>query len=97
LNHIRGEERIPPVQLIDLNVAEARAKYLARTNLFSHYDAEGRHPVYWYTRLDGGLYGVEENLLGRWFGRIVKVNYTDAMHIMVFEKSRLMWGTINSF
>ncbi len=33
-------------------------EYLARINLFSHYDAEGRHPGYWYTRLDGGLHGV---------------------------------------
>ena len=53
LNRIRGEEGIPPVQLIDLSVAKYKAEYLARTNLFSHYDAEGRHPGYWYTQLSG--------------------------------------------
>jgi uncharacterized protein YkwD len=36
LNRIRGEEGIPPVQLIDLSVARFKAEYLARTNLFSH-------------------------------------------------------------
>ncbi len=99
LNRIRGEEGIPPVQLIDLNVAKYRAEYLARTNLFSHYDVEGRHPGYWYTRLDGGLYGVEENLMmvrgigvGRLPGRIAKVNYTDAVYGLVFDDVLSMWG-----
>ncbi len=99
LNRIRGEEGIPPVQLIDLNVAKYRAEYLARTNLFSHYDAEGRHPVYWYTQLDGGLYGVEENLMkvygigvGQLPSRVVKVNYTDAIYNLVFDDALSLWG-----
>jgi uncharacterized protein YkwD len=99
LNRIRDEEGIPPVQLIDLNVAKYRAEYLARTNLYSHYDAEGRHPGYWYTRLDGGLYGVEENLVkvygigvGRLPGRIAKVNYTDAVYSLVFDDALSLWG-----
>ena len=99
LNRIRGEEGIPPVQLINLSVVKFRAEYLARTDLFSHYDAEGRHPVYWYTRLDGGFYGVEENLMmvrgigvGRLPSRIVKVNYTDAVYGLVFDDALSMWG-----
>jgi hypothetical protein len=99
LNRIRGEEGIPPVQLINLSVVKFRAEYLARTDLFSHYDAEGRHPVYWYTRLDGGFYGVEENLMmvrgigvGRLPSRIVKVNYTDAVYGLVFDDVLSMWG-----
>jgi hypothetical protein len=87
------------VQLIDLNVARYGAEYLARTNLFSHYDAEGRHPGYWYTRLDGGLYGVEENLImvrgigvGQFPMRITKVNYTDAIYGLVFNDVLSMWG-----
>jgi len=87
------------VQLIDLNVAKYRAEYLARTNLFSHYDAEGRHPGYWYTRLDGGLYRVEENLMmvrgigvGRLPMRITKVNYTNAIYGLVFNDVLSMWG-----
>jgi uncharacterized protein YkwD len=99
LNRIRGEEGIPPVQLIDLNVAKYRAEYLARTNLFSHYDAEGRHPGYWYTRLNGGLYGVEENLFvvytvgsGRPSARIAKINYSDAIYNLVFDDALSLWG-----
>jgi len=98
LNRIRGEQGIPPVQLIDVNVAEARAKYLSRTNLFSHYDAEGRHPVYWYTQLDGGLYGVEENLMMRYVKAywlpmsIAEANYTDAIHNLVFNDLFSGWG-----
>ncbi len=53
-------EKAPPVQFTELNVARWRAEYLARTAYISSYDREGRHPLYWYTRLDGGLYAVEE-------------------------------------
>jgi hypothetical protein len=101
LNRIRSEEGIPPVRLVNLSVARFRAEYLARTNLFSHYDAEGRHPIYWYTRLDGGLYKVEENLMMmRWYviggsqlpSGIAKVNYTDAIYNLVFKDAVSMWG-----
>lgn len=99
LNRIRSEEGIPPVQLIDLSVARYRAEYLARINLFSHYDAEGRHPGYWYTQLDGGLYWVEENLVkvygigvGQLPKGIAKVNYTDAIYGLVFNDVLSMWG-----
>jgi len=56
-------EKAPPVDLIELNVAKWRAEYLGRSGLISAYDREGRHPLYWYTRLDGGLYGVEEAII----------------------------------
>ena len=99
LNRIRGEEGIPPVQLINLSVVKFRAEYLAHTNLYSHYDAEGRHPGYWYTRLDGGLYGVEENLMmihmivgRRPTMHIAKVNYTYAIRNLVFNDVLSMWG-----
>jgi len=99
LNRIRGEEGIPPVQFINLSVAKYRAEYLAHTNLYSHYDAEGRHPGYWYTQLDGGLYGVEENLMmihmivgRRPTMHIAKVNYTYAIRNLVFNDVLSMWG-----
>jgi len=60
LNEIRAKDKIPPMQLVELNGAKWRAEYIARTGYLSHYDIEGRHPLYWYTRLDGGLYAVEE-------------------------------------
>jgi len=99
LNRIRDKEGIPPVQLIDLNVARYRAEYLARTNLFSHYDSEGRHPGYWFSKLDSGLYGVEENLM-EWYvtdahslpRSIAKVNYTDAVYRLVFDDASSNWG-----
>ncbi len=56
----------PPVDLVELNVAKWHAEYLAKYAIVGPYDAEGRHPVYWYTRLDGGLYGVEEVFI--WIG-----------------------------
>ncbi len=91
------------MQLINLNVAKYRAEYLACINLFSHYDSEGRHPGYWYTRFDGGLYGVEENLMmvrgigvGRFPMRITKVNYTDAIYGLVFNDVLSMWGHSDS-
>jgi hypothetical protein len=49
----------PPVDLIELNTPKWRAEAVKRT-IVSSYDAEERHPLYWYTRLDGGLYAVEE-------------------------------------
>jgi uncharacterized protein YkwD len=60
LNMMRAKEKAPPMQLVELNGAKWRVEYIARTGYLSHYDAEGRNPLYWYTRLDGGLYAVEE-------------------------------------
>jgi uncharacterized protein YkwD len=98
-DHIRNKEGIPPVQLINLNVAKYRAEYLASTNLFSHYDAEGRHPGYWYTQLDDGLYGIEENLMIKYVvgtgalpRSITNVNYTDAVYNLVFDDASSNWG-----
>jgi len=62
LNEMRTKtgRHVSPVGLIELDVARWRAEYLAKRGLFSPYDAVGRHPLYWYTRLDGGFYAVEE-------------------------------------
>lgn len=62
LNEIRQSYGIPPVELINLSVATWKAEYMAEHDFLSHYDVEGRHPVYYYTRLDGGLYAIEENV-----------------------------------
>ncbi len=48
----------PPVDLIHLNTPEWRVKAIKQR--VSHYDSEGRHPLYWYTKVDGGFYAVEE-------------------------------------
>jgi hypothetical protein len=49
----------PPVNLIELNAPKWRVVQHIKHRVDA-YDVEGRHPVYWYTKLDGGLYGVEE-------------------------------------
>jgi hypothetical protein len=52
------------VDLIELNAPKWRIEHVKHKIQAKHridaYDLEGRHPLYWYTRLDGGLYGVEE-------------------------------------
>ena len=57
-----NEKRVgmQPLDFIELKTPDWRVEYLSRSGHISAYDREGRHPVYWYTRLDGGLYGVEE-------------------------------------
>jgi len=57
---MKAQPPAPPVGLVELNVAKWRAEHLAKYAVVGPYDKEGRHPVYWYTRLDGGLYGAEE-------------------------------------
>jgi hypothetical protein len=63
LNEKRAENGAPPLQLIELNVAKWRAEYVVRTGHRSVYDLEGRHPNYWYTRLDGAMYGGAKEVL----------------------------------
>jgi len=53
-----NEARTQPVELIELDAPKWRVKQIERR--VDAYDGEGRHPVYWYSKLDGGLYGVEE-------------------------------------
>jgi len=62
LNRYRVENGVPPVEFIQLNTSLFRAKYLFNHSHLSHYDIEGRHPIYYYTLLDGGTYAAEENL-----------------------------------
>jgi len=53
---------LPPVKLLNLTTPWLRAAYMLQHGVFSHYDLEGRHPGYWFTKLDGGLYGFDENV-----------------------------------
>jgi hypothetical protein len=58
LNEARKAAQLSPLHLIDLHAPKWRIEQIKR--LIDAYDEKGRHPVYWYTRLDGGLYGVEQ-------------------------------------
>jgi hypothetical protein len=61
LNRARNGSQLPapPVDLVELSTPKWRAEHV-KHGLVSSYDREGRHPLYWYTRLDGGLYAAEE-------------------------------------
>lgn len=101
LNRVREREGVPPVRWIPLKTPQYRVEYMLKTGIFSHYDADGRHPIYYYTKLDGGKYAAEEN------GAMVKcpptnktvicyVNMTDfivgSIRWMVYNDSHADWG-----
>jgi len=62
--------RVPPVDLIELSTPKWRIEYLNRSGHINAYDREGRHPLYWYTRFDGGFYAVEEVIVWKVHERI---------------------------
>ena len=62
VNKARAAAGLPPVKPLNLSTPWFRAAYMLQHGVFSHYDLEGRHPGYWYTKLDGGLYGFDENV-----------------------------------
>lgn len=93
LNKIRVSYGIPPVQLTNLTTAQFRALYMARHDLLSHYDTKGRHPIYYYTKLDGGLYGAEENIYECSGPCQIDANLGKQMiDLMIFNDSASEWG-----
>jgi hypothetical protein len=62
INKARASMSLPQVKLINLTAPWFRAAYLLQHGVFTHYDLEGRHPGYWFTKLDGGLYGFDEDI-----------------------------------
>jgi len=62
VNKARAAMGLPPVKPLNLTTPWFRAAYMLQHGVFSHYDLEGRHPGYWFTELDGGLYGFDENV-----------------------------------
>ncbi|MCI2414183.1 MAG: hypothetical protein MPF33_02850 [Candidatus Aramenus sp.] len=61
LNKLRGEHGVPPVNYANTGVANFRANYMLKENLFSHYDREGVVPNFYLTRA-GIYYGAEESI-----------------------------------
>ncbi|MGC8584372.1 MAG: CAP domain-containing protein, partial [Thermoproteus sp.] len=93
LNRIRSSMGIPPVSLTTLGVTLFRAQYMARHDFLSHYDREGRHPIYYYTKLDGGKYAVEENGYEcRGCGAITADEGKDMVSLMIYNDSSSQWG-----
>jgi len=96
LNRYRVENGVPPVEFIQLKTPLFRVKYLFNHSRLSHYDVEGRHPIYYYTLLDGGAYAVEENL-GWWcVGAGCDYNVSKVaerlIYDMVYDDALSMWG-----
>jgi hypothetical protein len=63
VNRLNKARAGTPLDLLELNTPKWRAEQVKA--VVSSYDARGRHPLYWYTRLDGGLYAVEEVIVWR--------------------------------
>jgi hypothetical protein len=74
----------PPVDLVQLDTPEWRVKAVKQR--VSPYDAEGRHPLYWYTRLDGGLYAMEEVIVWKVYSRLHPEASTEALEKTSFRK-----------
>jgi len=97
LNRYRVENSVPPVEFTQLRTSLYRALYMYNNSLFSHYDKEGRHPTYYFTSLDGGIYGVEENLHMSECpgGACIKDAAREAeraIYSMVYEDAESDWG-----
>ncbi len=75
LNEERIKAQLPPLNLIDLDATKWRVEQIKRR--IDAYDEKGRHPVYWYTRLDGGLYGVEQVIVWTVRERVLAETPTD--------------------
>jgi len=61
LNKLRKENGVPPVNYANTGTANLRVNYMLKENLFSHYDKEGKIPIYYFTST-GNYYGAEESL-----------------------------------
>jgi len=96
INEYRGREGIPPVEPMESRASRFRAEYMYEHDVFSHYDLEGRHPVYYWTKLDGGLYWFEENLgytmcVGGFCIDPMK-QALDHVYAMVYQDDDSSWG-----
>jgi hypothetical protein len=83
------------VGLFTLNVPEWRAEQIKRH--IDAYDREGRHPLYWYTRLDGGIYGAEEVLVWTVRKRVLagtpteeRISFTEGVEVALGKRKDAM-------
>jgi len=93
LNRYRAENGVPPVEFIQLKTPLFRVEYIYNHSHLSHYDVEGRHPIYYYTLLDGGVYAVEEDLgLCVNCERDVSKVAERLIYKMVYDDALSFWG-----
>jgi len=92
LNRYRVENGLPPLEFITLKTPLFRAEYIYNHSRMRHYDVEGRHPNYYYTLLDGGVYAVEENLAKTMCGPCIARDVVKQIYAMVYDDWLSLWG-----
>lgn len=98
LNRIRRAFNLPEVSFVNLKVTEYRVRYMRDNDLFSHYDAQGIQPAYYFTYLDGGQMAFEENLFMVECGGSGKCNINvveraaEGVSMMVYNDASSLWG-----
>jgi len=95
VNRIRAKGGVPLVEFVQLEAPLFRARYMYGRNALDHYDAEGRHPVYYYTLLDGGAHAVEENIGAVWCRALPCTSEGAArllVRMMAYNDSHALWS-----
>ena len=93
INKEREKSGIPPVELIELGIAEYRANDMLANNYYGHCDLEGRHPGYYYTILNG-LYAMEENVGLTYIslGDDPAEKARELVRAMIYDDAHANWG-----
>jgi hypothetical protein len=98
LNSLRKENGIPSVNYANSGTSNLRARYMLDHNLFSHYDLEGVHPGYYFTKTSN-YYGGEESIGMTFYGRPVLRDGVQVMreakrilYRMLYEDEESNWG-----
>lgn len=109
LNKINGERQkhgLPPVQLLEVGVAQRRAEYIIFTKFWGHCTPSGEPPSYLYTFKNISMYYPEENL-GLYQKCVYSYGYVspdtislrealryalDNVHRMIYDDAHAGWG-----
>ncbi|MEM3831565.1 MAG: CAP domain-containing protein [Sulfolobales archaeon] len=103
LNKIRAAYNLPPVQLLNLSIAQYRADDMVRNAYYGHCDLNRVPTTYYYTLL-GGAYAMEENIgyVGKCLFPPLRpadiyasdaMNYAlDILNEMVYNDASSFWG-----
>ncbi|MEM1668551.1 MAG: CAP domain-containing protein [Thermofilaceae archaeon] len=90
LNKIRAAHGLPPVQLLNLSVAQYRANDMVKNAYYGHCDLSGVPTMFYYTLL-GGVYAMEENVgyVGKCRFPPLEPDYIDAREAMNYALKSL--------
>ncbi|MEM4827214.1 MAG: CAP domain-containing protein [Desulfurococcaceae archaeon] len=90
LNKIRAAHGLPPVQLLNLSIAQYRANDMVKNAYYGHCDLSGVPTTFYYTLL-GGVYAMEENVgyVGKCRSPPLEPDYIDAREAMNYALKSL--------